>query len=274
MTVAIKIMDRALRVDFGFEHLLFVYSGRRGVHCWVADERARTMSEEARRSVIDYLSIVSGGEDKAQKVRPTPALYHPSIGEALAIIDTHFVDLVVEGQGQLATAVDTYLDDLDVRITGDNARDWTRLNKKLGSAGTSAAQSRAFLAAKLHFSYPRLDEAVSTGINHLLKSPFCVHPKTGRVCVPMDVDNIDDFDFAAVPTVRQLIEELNAYDAEHGNGEDGDGEDRLADWKKTSLKPYFEVFDVFLANLTAEIRRSRRDAASTTDDDSIQVIDF
>jgi DNA primase small subunit len=49
---------------------------------------------------------------------------------------------------------------------------------------------------------------VSTGINHLLKSPFCIHPKTGNICVPFDAAKVENFRLADVPTLTMVINEL------------------------------------------------------------------
>jgi DNA primase small subunit len=57
MSMAIKVMEEGLREDFGFEHIAWFYSGRRGVHAWICDERARDLSNEARSAVASYFEV-------------------------------------------------------------------------------------------------------------------------------------------------------------------------------------------------------------------------
>jgi len=126
------------------------------------------------------------------------------------------------------------------------------------------------------YTYPRLDINVSKMQNHLLKSPFCVHPKTGRVCVPINPEYSDDFDPFAVPTLPRLMQELDDYHNKYekdGNRGSQDSEAESSDsskprkapqfdWEKTSLKPYFDHFqkDV-LEPMQKELRRRARDQA-------------
>lgn len=106
-----------------------------------------------------------------------------------------------------------------------------------------------------------MDIEVSKHLNHLLKSPFVVHPGTGRVCVPINPKKAEDFDPLGVPTVTELLAEIDQWTAP----EDGEKEGKsIQDWEKTSLKPYVEYFRSFVIALMKDekdmkVKRERED---------------
>lgn len=60
----------------------------------------------------------------------------------------------------------------------------------------------------IQYAYPRLDINVTKGLNHLLKSPFCIHPKTGKICTPFNPRTVEKFNPDTVPTINQLMAEV------------------------------------------------------------------
>jgi len=126
---------------------------------------------------------------------------------------------------------------------------------------------KALLEAKqdivLEYTYPRLDIEVSKHLNHLLKSPFVVHPGTGRVCVPINTKNLNGFDPLGVPTVTELLGEIDEWTAPADGEKEGKS---VQDWEKTSLKPYVEYFRSFVLALMKDekedkVKREREEGA-------------
>ncbi|XP_013862728.1 DNA primase small subunit [Austrofundulus limnaeus] len=270
MTIAIRILDRALREDFGFQHLLWVFSGRRGVHCWVCDEAARKLSATARSAVAEYLSLVKGGEETVKKVVLSDPI-HPFIKESLDVVELYFPQYALQKQEILSRkeSIDKVLALVPEDVKKDLQQEFQNERKpetrwKLIQAHAKRKQSTAKKVQHfekeimLQYCYPRLDVNVSKGVNHLLKSPFSVHPKTGRISVPIDLKELDNFDPFAVPTISLICEELDRPKAGEENIEetmetedkrDAAEKRKIRDYKRTSLAKYVKHFDQFLDGL-------------------------
>jgi len=264
MTVAVKILDAALREDFGFSNLLWVYSGRRGVHCWVCDPSARKLTQSARGAVAEYLQIVSGGERKTKKVNiPGNIKVHPSLDRAVKIIKESFeklclIDQDILGNKERWNKVLALIPDEDLRAdcaasmekAKNSIERWNIISEKVNhyikNKEFNKRKSKKFLMMEimLQYAYPRLDIAVSKGMNHLLKAPFVIHPKTGRVCVPFNPAKVEKFDPRDVPTVLQLVEEIDKFtkDADEAMK-------KVKAYKMTSMKEPVAIFEEFLSNL-------------------------
>ncbi|KAM3871787.1 DNA primase small subunit [Diretmus argenteus] len=275
MTIAIHILDRALRDDFGFRHLLWVYSGRRGVHCWVCDEAARKLSVTARSAVAEYLSLVKGGADNVRKVVLTDPI-HPFIRESLTVVERYFPKYALHEQDilgnketmekVLALCPEDILKDLLQYFQTEKIPEkrWGRLKALAQNKRATVKKGQYFeKEIMLQYCYPRLDVNVSKGVNHLLKSPFSVHPKTGRISVPIDLRELEKFDPFEVPTISLICEELDRPRAgepeeedpkEKENEMDAAERRKIRDYKRTSLEKYVKCFDRFLE----ELARSRK----------------
>ncbi|KAI4461300.1 dna primase small subunit [Holotrichia oblita] len=270
IAIACKILDAALRQDFGYKHLLWVFSGRRGIHCWVCDKNARMLDDTARSSVAEYLQIIKGGAQQAKKVS-LPYNLHCSVKRALKIVEPTFVDFIIKEQNVLGTnnGLRDFLSIIDSKIKGT-------IEEAMYKVTSSEERWDAFITEfdymfrkqeipknlknlkeeiMLQYTYPRLDINVSRGLNHLLKAPFCVHPKSGKISIPINPKLIDKFDPSNVPNISLLVDEINAYDAQTKKQEEdlGDSQDisitRVRDYRKTSLLKPVNTFEEFVSGL-------------------------
>ncbi|CAL5866248.1 uncharacterized protein PFLUO_LOCUS455 [Penicillium psychrofluorescens] len=293
VTMSIKVIDGALRDDFGFEHILWVYSGRRGAHAWVCDPRARNLSDERRRAIAGYLEIVRGGSSSGKRVNVKRPL-HPHILRSLDLLKNNFAQTTLRDQDSflneeqaerlLTLLPDKTLND-SLRRKWESSPDrpstskWADIDALAKTGKSSTLDPKTLRDAKqdivLEYTYPRLDAEVSKKMIHLLKSPFVIHPGTGRICVPIDPRKAEEFDPLSVPTVMELLAEIDTYDAQNPastaeadtadvegstvNGSDMKGGRKLQDYEKTSLKPYIDYFRSFIANLLKEERAGKRE---------------
>ena len=297
--MSIKVVDTALREDFGFEHIMWVYSGRRGAHAWISDKVAREMDDGMRRALAGYLEVIKGGAQGGKRVNVKRPL-HPHLVRSLEVLKPYFQSVILEDQNPFqsergaerllsllpdAALVGALRKKWDAAPNRPSTRKWADIDALAATGVSKTLDTKKLQEAKqdilLEYTYPRLDVEVSKKRIHLLKSPFVVHPGTGRVCVPITSNaalnprQVDGFDPFSVPTVTELLAQIDAYRSEGNEGDEdimdgfvADGPSKvrkLLDWEKTGLKGYVERFDVFVKGVLRAEARGKREREEEDD---------
>jgi len=224
MEIAVRVLKRTLNIDFGWTKLLFVFSGRRGIHCWVNDYDARHLGKDARVAIANYCQITINNNANITRSMPL----HPMESASIDIIDDYWNDLVKDqdffGDG---SGVDRLMEEIktdettksnirkDIEKSNSASEQWQILLSHKNESIKQKGSDKNFIERiKLSYCYPRIDIKVTEGFNHLLKAPFSVHPKTGKICVPFAAEDVGSFDLDKVPTVysvRVNPDELKPY---------------------------------------------------------------
>ena len=100
IAAAVKVLHSTLTGQFGFRHLLWVYSGRRGIHLWISDPQAMDLTDDQRRALVSALTVVEGGKEMVKKVniRTNNKSLPPSLWGALSTLRMLFDPLILDDQ--------------------------------------------------------------------------------------------------------------------------------------------------------------------------------
>ena len=218
IAIAVQLIDRRLREEFVFNDILWVYSGRRGVHCWVSDRAALLLGNGARASVLSFLSLPLTDENGQFVVR-LPEIQNPSVfvryqqlcAPFLRYAEIQELFLRPERWNALLARVvksEKTRNELcallsDGTVVSTNER-WLQMCAIIEQNELTERILQEIVFTVVH---PRFDVRVTIDTKHLLKCPFVVHPETKRVCIPFAVDTVDQFNPLAVPTTAQLLDD-------------------------------------------------------------------
>lgn len=153
---AAYVLDRVLRDSYGLEQLRFVYSGRKGLHVWVLDEEAFRLSDAQRAAVVAFMQ-------EPLKRAAVPGGLLPNVASPHCV-----AMLMPELRRRFLAQV---FDQLEAPAIG---------------AGPLPLESDA-----LQRLWPRVDAAVTSRADHLVKLPFVVHPATGAVARAFRLEDVE-----------------------------------------------------------------------------------
>lgn len=202
ITLAINIIDETLRLDFGMEDIVWVFSGRRGIHGWVTDSCGFNLTQEQRMSIIDYLTVIHGEEETArvEDRKDLPEDFRKRVEYNVFrafLTDVKRKDLLNVGlTTSRASNIISLIKHQDGKIDEMVFREF---NINLARSNKYDEILRRWV--------PRIDHKVTIDTRRLLRLPFSIHGKTGRIARILSTQEILNFNPEQEPSIYPNIVE-------------------------------------------------------------------
>ena len=165
----------------GLGTALTFFSGSKGVHIWAVGRRDLTTAiagEAKRRALIELFHLPTATaavtSDDGDVQMNTAASYEIPSQQALCGLD--FVQAALGDEASRAS------------LTTFICRDMGLDNKFRAHAVEHGRDS-----AIVRVLWPKLDDDVTASPAHMIKAPFCVHPRTARVCVWLETPDVNPY---------------------------------------------------------------------------------
>lgn len=218
MACALKCLSTILRKNFGFKNILLVFSGRRGVHIWVCDKKARELGSDIRKAIVTYLNLNLNTNNPHFRISSCPLAqqmihicedYFPAIASEQSIFTNSKIlpkidEIFIRDKDKKDKIIDIWTGK-DSRSKGKSPEEKFEIMKKEKFGIKTFETMELYYQLIYTFTFPRLDANVTTGLNHLLKSPFSVHPKSALISLPIPEKRINVFPHEWVPKIDDLI---------------------------------------------------------------------
>jgi DNA primase small subunit len=202
LAIAARSVEFLMRHKFGLRRFLWVFSGRRGIHCWALDRQVAQYSTQFRTAIANYLS--------PQRVNAELRMYrqHCSLVEELykSQLQSSFESLLPSLKREsLREYVQCAAEELGCPVkfplASSSVEQWSKCKMILRRQHRLAES--VIRRTVLSITMPRLDVNITTNRKHLIRCPLAWHGKTQLICVPFFVDDIAEFDVQSVPRINE-----------------------------------------------------------------------
>lgn len=191
-------IDKTMREDFGYSNIVWIFSGRRGVHGWILDREPRTFDQQLRVAILNYLTMIHD-DKRSQAIEEIPSEAKLLRNRIYSIIARSF----------LAKATPKQLQEIGIK---KNAK-WIIQQAKTSKSFDHETYNeiippstlvREKLSKEIVLRrYPRIDRKVTMDTRRVSRMPFSIHGKTGKIAIP--IKDITKFYPDAAPTAWDYL---------------------------------------------------------------------